>query len=75
MAKHVPLQLVMVNLTNGQRGLFVGLPLVNHEAVDQDTQIDHIMLSDIQQLPEDMTLAQLMEMVQQQICPCRSRVN
>lgn len=75
MAKHVPLQLVMVNLTNGQRGLFVGLPLVNHEEVDQDTQIDHIMLSDIQQLPEDMTLAQLMKMVQDQICPCRSRVN
>lgn len=75
MAKHVPLQLMMVNLTNGQRGLFVGLPLVSHEETDQDTQVDHIMLSDIQQLPEDMTLAQLMEMVQQQICPCRSRVN
>ena len=75
MAKHVPLQLVMVNLTNGQRGLFVGLPLVSHEEAEQDTQIDHIMLSDIQQLPEDMTLAQLMKMVQEQICPRRSRVN
>jgi hypothetical protein len=75
MAKHVPLQLMMVNLTNGQRGLFVGLPLVSHEETDQDTQVDHIMLSDVQQLPEDMTLAQLMQMVQDQICPCRSRVN
>lgn len=75
MAKHVPLQLVMVNLTNGHRGLFVGLPLVSHEEVGQDTQIDHIMLSDIQQLPEDMTLAQLMKMVQEHVCPCKQRVN
>ena len=75
MAKHVPLQLLMVNLTNGERGLFVGLPLVHHEETDHDTQIEHIMLSDIQQLPEDMTLAQLMQMVQDQLCPCRSRVN
>ena len=75
MAKPVPLQLLMVNLTNGERGMFVGLPLVHREEVDHDTQIDHIMLSDIQQLPEDMTLAQLMQMVQEQLCPCKRRTN
>lgn len=75
MAKHVPLQLLMVNLTNGQRGLFVGLPLVFHEEADQDTQIEHIMLSDVQQLPEEMTLAELMKMVREQMCPCRQRTN
>lgn len=75
MAKQVPLQLVMVNLTNGHRGLFVGLPLVSHQEVDHNTQIEHIMLSDIQQLPEDMTLAQLMLMVQEQTCPHKQRIN
>ncbi len=75
MSKHVPLQLLMVNLSNGERGMFVGLPLVHREEVSHDTQIEHIMLSDVQSLPEDMTLAQLMQMVQEQLCPCRKRAN
>jgi len=75
MAKHVPLQLLMVNLTNGHRGLFVGLPLVFHEETAHDTEVEHIMFSDIQQLPEEMTLAQLMKMVREQLCPCKQRTN
>lgn len=75
MAKHVPLQMMMVNLTNGHRGMFIGLPLVDHAEADNATEVENIMFSDVQKLPEDMTLAQLMEMVQGQICPCNQRAN
>lgn len=75
MAKHVPLQLLMVNLTNGHRGLFIGLPLVSHEEADRNTQVEDIRFSDVRQLPEEMTLAQLMELVREQICPCEKLLN
>ena len=75
MAKHVPLQLMMVNLTDGRRGLFVGIPLVGEEEAAQDTEVEDIMFSDIQQLPEEMTVAQLMKMVREQICPCNKQIN
>jgi len=75
MAKHVPLQMMMVNLTNGHRGMFIGLPLVDHAEANNATEIENIMFSDVQKLPADMTLAQLMEMVQAQICPCNQRTN
>lgn len=75
MAKHVPLQLMMVNLTDGRRGLFVGIPLVSEEEATQDTEVEDIMFSDIQQLPEEMTVAQLMKMVREQICPCNKQLN
>lgn len=75
MAKHVPLQLMMVNLSNGHRGLFVGLPLVDEREAEEDTQIEQVMFSEIQQLPAEMTLAQLMNMVHEQLCPHRLRAN
>lgn len=75
MAKQVPLQMMMVNLTNGQHGMFIGLPLVNHKEANHSTEIENIMFSDIQKLPEEMTLAQLMEMVQAQFCLCNQRAN
>ncbi len=75
MAKHVPLQMMMVNLTNGHRGLFIGLPLVDHAEANHATEVENIMFSDVQRLPEEMTLAQLMEMVQSQYCLCNQRAN
>lgn len=75
MAKHVPLQLLMVNLTNGHRGLFIGLPLVSHEEAERDTQIEDIRFSDVRQLPAETTLAQLIELVREQICPCEKLLN
>lgn len=76
MAKHVPLQLMMVNLTNGHRGLFVGLPLIDDRDVEEnDTQVEQVSFSAIQQLPEEMTLAELIKMVQERICPRTQRIN
>lgn len=75
MAKHVPLQLLMVNLTNGRRGLFVGVPLVNQNDAEHDTEIENIMFSDIQQLPEKMTVEELLTMVREQVCPCDKNLN
>ena len=75
MARHVPLQLVMVNLTNGRRGLFVGVPLVNQDDAKHDTEIDNIMFSEVQQLPEKMTVEELLKMVREQMCPCDKNLN
>ena len=75
MAKHVPLQLLLVNLTNGRRGLFVGVPLVDQNEAEQNTEIENIMFSDIQQLPEKMTVQELLKMVREQVCPCDKCLN
>lgn len=75
MIKHVPLQMLMVNLTNGRRGLFIGVPLVHEQDAHQDAEVQEIWFSDVQELPNHMTLEQLMEMVRDQICGCDLCVN
>ena len=75
MAKHVPLQMLMVNLSDGRRGLFIGVPLIEQHEARHDTEVQDIWFSDVRELPNQMTLEQVLEMVQEQNCRCSGRAN
>jgi hypothetical protein len=72
--KTLPLQLVTVELENGQRGVFVVLPLIPDTYGDADSQVEDIWFSDTQEVPEQLTVTQLLELLQRQFCRCRSRL-
>ncbi|MEE8343350.1 MAG: hypothetical protein V3R51_06060 [Gammaproteobacteria bacterium] len=72
--KTVSLQLVTVDLENGERGVFIGLPLIPEDSGDLDHQVEEIWFSDIQDVPEHLTFAQLIKMVELQVCRCTSGV-
>ena len=72
--KTLALQLVTVGLENGQQGVFVGWPLVSEIAAENSSQVENIWFSNIQQVPQNLTLEQLMELVRKQLCTCLSTV-
>lgn len=65
--KMMPLQLVIIDLENGQRGVFIGRPLVSEEQVDSECQVENVWFTDIQEMPDDATLEQLTRMAIAQI--------
>ena len=70
--KTLALQLVTVGLENGQQGVFVGWPLVTEKTQENSSQVENIWFSNIQQVPQNLTLEQLMELVRKQLCACMS---
>lgn len=70
--KPIPLQLVTVCLENGQQGVFVGVPLVPAQAPEDQGQIEDIWFSDIREVPAQMELADLIQLLQAQLCRCQS---
>jgi hypothetical protein len=65
--KNVSLQLIAVDLENGQRGVFIGVPLLTEERAGKGYRIEDIWFSNIQQIPEDLTVAKLIRLVAEQI--------
>jgi hypothetical protein len=65
--KLIALQLVTVCLDSGQEGVFVGLPLVAAHNSSQDGQIEDIWFSDIQEVPAQTKLADLLNLIQAQL--------
>lgn len=65
--KTVPLQLVTLDLDNGERGVFVGCPIVSDATPETDCQIQDIWFSDVQDVPDELTLRQLIELLRQQL--------
>ena len=72
--KPIPLQLVTVCLENGEQGVFVGMPLVCEQVPDDTGKIDDIWFSDIQDVPAEMELMDLIRLIQSQLCRCKSTV-
>lgn len=72
--KPISLQLVTVCLDNGQQGVFVGVPLVSPDNVDHDSQIEDIWFSDIQEVPAQTRLAELLKLIEAQLCRCHAIV-
>jgi hypothetical protein len=70
--KPIPLQLVTGCLDNGQQGVFVGVPLVGEQNGAQDGQIEDIWFSDIQEIPGQTNLAELLRLIQAQLCRCNA---
>ena len=72
--KPIPLQIVTVCLENGQQGVFVGIPLVEEQAPEQQGQIEDIWFSDIQDVPASMELEELVCLLQSQLCSCKQNL-
>jgi hypothetical protein len=70
--KTIPLQLVTLCLDNGQQGVFVGVPLVAEQTEQDGGQIDDIWFSDIQEIPGHIKLAELLGLIQAQLCRCNA---
>ena len=67
-------QIVVIELEDGRRGVFVGMPLVSNEADEADCQVENVWFTDIHQVPAGMDLELLARAVQQQFaaqCPCK----
>lgn len=60
--KMLPLQLVIIDLENGQRGVFIGRPLVSEEQSEDGCQVENVWFTDIQEMPDNATLEQLTRM-------------
>ena len=72
--KPIPLQLVTVCLENGEQGVFVGVPLVAADLDSDQGQVEDIWFSDIQEVPGELELTDLIRLLQRQLCRCKTPV-
>jgi len=72
--KTLALQLITVELDNGAQGIFVGWPLVTADTAIEDGQVKNLWFSDIQEVPGNLTLEQLMELLRKQLCRCDATI-
>jgi len=68
--KELALQLVTVELESGKQGVFIGGPLITDDFSSAECQVDNIWFSDIQDVPANITLAELVSLVQKQVYQC-----
>lgn len=73
--KPIPLQLVTIQLENGQHGVFVGLPLIPDQSEDRDNQVSELWFSNVKGIPQNISVDQLMDLVQAQLCRCKGEVH
>jgi len=67
--KMLPLQLVIIDLENGQRGVFIGRPLVAEDTTEEGCQVENVWFTNIQEMPDNATLEQLTRMAFDQLAP------
>ncbi len=72
--KTLELQLITVGLDDGQQGIFVGLPLLTRQMAETDGTVENIWFSDIKQVPDSLTMEELMEIVRKQMIDNMSTV-
>jgi len=73
--KPIPLQLVTVKLDNGQQGIFVGSPIFASQNDMQGSQVSEIWFSDVRDLPDQLKLEELMQLVQEQLNHCQKSLH
>jgi hypothetical protein len=54
--------------------MFVGWPLIPENNPENCSQVENIWFSNIQEVPDSLTLKQLMELVRKQLCACKAGV-
>jgi len=60
--KKLPLQLLTLDMENGQRVTFVGGPLLPGPG-GQDRHVEGIRFSNVREIPGEMTVAELIDLV------------
>lgn len=72
--KTIELQLVTVGLDDGKQGIFVGLPLLTQQDADAGGQVENIWFSDIKNVPDSLTMEELMQLVARQLSDCLATI-
>lgn len=70
--KMLPLQLVIIDLENGQRGVFIGRPLVVDDNTEEGCQVENVWFTNVQEMPDTATLEQLANMALEQMSAGRT---
>jgi len=73
--KPIPLQLVTIQLENGQQGVFVGLPLITDQILPTDSQVNELWFSNVENISRGMSVEHLMALVQAQLCRCQGNMH
>ena len=73
--KPIPLQLVTVKLDNGEQGIFVGTPIFANQTDMQGSQVSEIWFSDVRDLPDELKLEELMDLVRSQLSQCEKSLH
>ena len=59
--KKLPMQMIMVTMEDGRRGVFVGSPMIKME-VEDECRIDTVEFSHVNELPKEVTLAEIISL-------------
>jgi hypothetical protein len=59
--KKLPMQMIMVTMEDGRRGVFVGSPMIKME-VEDECRIDTVEFSHVNELPKEATLAEIISL-------------
>lgn len=70
--KMLPLQLVIIDLENGQRGVFIGRPLVVDDSTEEGCQVENVWFTNVQEMPDTATLEQLAKLALEQMSAGRT---
>jgi hypothetical protein len=62
-----PLQMVIIDLEDGRRGVFVGRPLIGDAMTDEECQVENVWFTNIQEVPDGATVEQLTRLAMTQI--------
>ena len=73
--KPISLQLVTVKLDNGEQGIFVGTPIFASQTDMQGSQVSEIWFSDVRDLPDELKLEELMDLVRSQLSQCEKSLH
>jgi hypothetical protein len=65
--KTLELQLITVGLDDGKQGVFVGLPLVSEQTAESSGQVENIWFSTVKQVPDSLTMEELMGLIGKQL--------
>lgn len=65
--KTLELQLLTVGLDDGTQGVFVGLPLVTAETADDSGAVENIWFSNVKEVPDSLTMEELMALIGKQL--------
>lgn len=72
--KTLELQLVTVGLDDGKQGIFIGLPLLSQQDAEAGGTVENIWFSDIKNVPDNLTMDELMQLVVKQLSDCMATV-
>ncbi len=60
-------QLVIIDLENGSRGVFIGTPITSDKLLDEECTVEQVWFTSIQMIPKGATLEQVVELARAQM--------